>query len=546
MPSLRNSSEWLALKQHHKEICNLSMKEQFAADNERHNKLSLRFNDILFDYSKNRITSETLPLLVKLAEQANLTEKTQAMFSGEIINTTENRAVLHTALRNRSNTPVHFNGKNVMPDVNLVLAKMRVFSDKVRSGEWKGYTNKPITDVVNIGIGGSDLGPKMVTTALEPYSTPNLTSHFVSNVDQTDIITTLKRLNPETTLFLIASKVFNTKETMTNAHTARKWLLNSAFDKSAITKHFAAISTNKENVAAFGIDTENMFEFWDWVGGRYSLWSAIGLSIAISIGMDNFEELLMGAHLADQHFRDNPLEKNIPVTMALLGIWYNNFYKVESHCLLPYDQSLYFFADYFQQGDMESNGKSITTNGKQVDYNTGPIIWGQPGTNGQHAFFQLIHQGTKLIPCDFLAASQGHYDSPVHHDILMSNFLAQPEALMNGKTKDEVERDIGTSDPLLVMSKVFPGNKPSNSFLYKKLTPRTLGTLLAFYEHKIFVQGVIWDINSFDQMGVELGKVLAKAILPELKSGVTISTHDSSTNALINTYKKLRDEQHSI
>jgi len=521
------------------------MKEQFAADAERHTKLSLRFNDILFDYSKNRITTDTLPLLVKLAEQAKLTEKTQAMFSGEKINTTEQRAVLHTALRNRSNTPVQFNGKNIMPDINQVLAKMRIFSDKVRSGEWKGYTNKPITDIVNIGIGGSDLGPKMVTTALEPYSTPALTSHFVSNVDQTDIITTLKRLNPETTLFLIASKVFTTKETMTNAHTARKWLLNSAFDKSAISKHFAAISTNKENVAAFGIDTENMFEFWDWVGGRYSLWSAIGLSIAISIGMDNFEELLMGAHLADQHFRDNPLEKNIPVTMALLGIWYNNFYKVESHCLLPYDQSLYFFADYFQQGDMESNGKSITTNGTQVDYNTGPIIWGQPGTNGQHAFFQLIHQGTKLIPCDFLAASQGHYDSPVHHDILMSNFLAQPEALMNGKTKNQVERDIGTSDPLLVMSKIFPGNKPSNSFLYKKLTPRTLGTLLAFYEHKIFVQGVIWDINPFDQMGVELGKVLAKAILPELKSGVTISTHDSSTNALINTYKKLRDEQHS-
>lgn len=545
MSLLRESSEWLALKQHHKEVCDLSMKEQFAADNKRNEKLSLSFNDILFDFSKNRITSETLPLLVKLAEQAKLTEKTQAMFSGESINTTENRAVLHTALRNRSNTPVYFDGKNVMPDVNRELAKMRAFSDKVRSGEWRGYTNKPITDVVNIGIGGSDLGPKMVTTALEPYSTPNLTSHFVSNVDQTDIITTLKRLNPETTLFLIASKVFNTKETMTNAHTARKWLLNSAFDKSSISKHFVAISTHKENVSAFGIDPENMFEFWDWVGGRYSLWSAIGLSIAISIGMDNFEELLMGAHLADQHFRDNPLEKNIPVTMALLGIWYNNFFKVESHCLLPYDQSLYFFADYFQQGDMESNGKTVTTSGQEIDYNTGPIIWGQTGTNGQHAFYQLIHQGTKLIPCDFLAAAQGHYDSPVHHDILISNFLAQPEALMKGKTQKEVERDIGTENDLLTMSKVFPGNKPSNAFLYKKLTPRTLGTLLAFYEHKIFVQGVIWDINSFDQMGVELGKVLAKAILPELKSGEEINTHDSSTNALINTYKKLRDEQHS-
>jgi len=545
MSSLCESSEWLALKQHHKEISDLSMKEQFATDSERHNKLSIQFNDILFDFSKNRITYDTLPLLIKLAEQAQLTKKTKAIFSGEVVNTTEQRAALHTALRNKSNKPIFFDKKDVMPDVNRVLAKMRVFSEKVRSGEWRGYTNKPITDIVNIGIGGSDLGPKMVTTALEPYSTPNLKSHFVSNVDQTDIITTLKRLNPETTLFLIASKVFNTKETMTNAHSARKWLLNSAFDKSAITKHFVAISTHKENVTAFGIDPENMFEFWDWVGGRYSLWSAIGLSIAISIGMDNFEELLTGAHLADQHFLEAPLDKNIPVTMALLGIWYNNFFKVESHCLLPYDQSLYFFADYFQQGDMESNGKSVTVDGKQVDYNTGPIIWGQTGTNGQHAFYQLIHQGTKLIPCDFLAAAQGHYDSPIHHDILMSNFLAQPEALMKGKTKEEVEQDIGNAAPLLVKAKVFPGNKPSNSFLYKKLTPRTLGSLLAFYEHKIFVQGVIWNINSFDQWGVELGKVLAKAILPELKSGETISTHDSSTNALINTYKKLRDEQRS-
>ncbi len=543
MSFLRESPAWLDLKKHHKEVGNLSMKEQFASDSERFNKLSLCFDNILFDFSKNRITTDTLPLLRKLAEQAKLVEKTEAVFSGNIFNITENRAVLHTALRNRSNIPVYFEGKDVMPDINQVLTKMRIFSDKVRSGEWRGYTNKPITDVVNIGIGGSDLGPKMVTTALEPYSTPNLKAHFVSNVDQTDIITTLKCLNPETTLFLVASKAFNTKETMTNAHTARKWLLNSAFDKSAIEKHFVAISTHKANVAAFGISLENMFEFWDWVGGRYSLWSAIGLSIAISIGMDNFEELLLGAHRADQHFRDMPLDKNIPVTMALLGIWYNNFFKVESHCLLPYDQSLYFFADYFQQGDMESNGKSVTVDGKQIDYNTGPIIWGQTGTNGQHAFYQLIHQGTKLIPCDFLAAAQGHYDSPIHHDILMSNFLAQPEALMNGKTQKEVEQDIGNKDPLLVKAKVFPGNKPSNSFLYKKLTPRTLGTLLAFYEHKIFVQGVVWNINSFDQWGVELGKVLAKAILPELKSGETITTHDSSTNALINAYKKLRDAQ---
>ncbi len=544
MSSLRDCSEWQALETHYKEISQLSIKEQFNADNQRHKKLSLKFNSILFDFSKNRINDDTLPLLIQLANRTKLTEKTQAMFSGEIINTTEKRAVLHTALRNRSNTPVYLDGKDLMPEINQVLAQMRIFSDKVRSGEWRGYTNKAITDVVNIGIGGSDLGPKMVTTALEPYSTPNLKAHFVSNVDQTDIITILKRLNPETTLFLIASKVFNTKETMTNAHTARKWLLNSAFENSSIAKHFVAISTHKENVLKFGIHEENMFEFWDWVGGRYSLWSAIGLSIAISIGMDNFEELLMGAHLADQHFCETPLDKNIPVTMALLGIWYNNFFQAESHCLLPYDQSLYFFADYFQQGDMESNGKSISVDGKNIDYHTGPIIWGQTGTNGQHAFYQLIHQGTKIIPCDFLAAAQGHYDSPVHHDILISNFLAQPEALMQGKNKQEVEADIGDADPLLVMSKVFPGNKPSNSFLYKKLTPRTLGTLIAFYEHKIFTQGIIWNINSFDQMGVQLGKVLAKAILPELKSGERIKSHDSSTNALINAYKKMRDEQH--
>ena len=542
MSYLREYSEWTALEQHYKEISDLEIKEQFSIDSDRHKKLSLNFKDILFDFSKNKITTETLPLLIKLAERVKLAEKTQAMFSGESINTTEDRAVLHVALRNRSNTPIYVNGKDVMPDVNQVLEKMRVFSEKVRSGDWKGYTNQPITDIVNIGVGGSDLGPKMVTTALEPYSVPHLTSHFVSNIDQTDIITTLKKLNPATTLFLVASKTFATKETMTNAHTAREWLLNSAFDKAAIARHFVAISTHKEKVAAFGIDPENMFEFWDWVGGRYSLWSAIGLSIALSIGMDNFDELLMGAHLADQHFIETPFEKNIPVMMALLGVWYNNFYNAESHALLPYDQSLYFFADYFQQGDMESNGKSTTLGGEQIDYNTGPIIWGQTGTNGQHAFYQLIHQGTKLIPCDFLAAAQGHYASPVHHDILISNYLSQPEALMNGKSEEEVEHDIGSSDPLLVKSKVFSGNNPSSSFLYTKLTPRTLGTLIAFYEHKIFAQGIIWDINSFDQMGVELGKVLAKAILPELKSDETITSHDASTNLLINTYKKLRDK----
>ncbi len=542
MTTLKESSEWLALKQHIKETENILMIDQFDADNDRFNKFSLNFNDILFDYSKNRITSETLPLLIKLAEAAKLKEKTQAMFSGEEINQSEHRAVLHTALRNKSNIPVYCDGKDVMPDVNRELSKMYDFAEKVRSRQWRGFTNKAITDVVNIGIGGSDLGPKMVTKALKPYTSPAIRSHFVSNVDQTDIITTLKILNPETTLFLIASKTFGTKETLTNAHSARKWLLNSAFDKEAVKKHFVAISTNKEKVTEFGIDTANMFEFWDWVGGRYSLWSTIGLSIAIAIGKDNFEELLMGAHIADQHFRDTPLEKNIPVTMALLGIWYNNFFKVESHALFPYDQSLYFFADYFQQGDMESNGKRITNDGQEVDYNTGPIIWGQTGTNGQHAFYQLLYQGTKLIPCDFLAASQGHYAKPYHHDILMSNFLAQPEALMKGKTREEVEQDIGTDDELLVKSKIFPGNKPSNTFLYRKLTPRTLGTLLAFYEHKIFTQGIIWNINSFDQMGVELGKVLASAILPELKNDDEITSHDCSTNALINTYKHLRKE----
>ncbi len=540
MSTLKNTPEWLTLKKHVKEIENVLMKDEFAKDPQRHEKFSQRFNDILFDFSKNRITEDTLPLLIDLARQAGIEEKTKAMFSGEIINLSEKRSVLHVALRNKSKQPIFVDGKDVMPDVNHELEKMYSFADKVRSGEWKGYTNKPITDIVNIGIGGSDLGPKMVTTALEPYSIHSIKSHFVSNVDQTDIITTLKSLSPETTLFLVASKTFSTKETITNAYSARKWLLNSAFDKLAVKHHFVAISTNKEKVSEFGIDLDNMFEFWDWVGGRYSLWSSIGLSIAIAIGRENFEELLMGAFLADQHFKDTPLEKNIPVTMALLGIWYNNFFRVESHALFPYDQSLYYFADYFQQGDMESNGKRITNDGEEVDYNTGPIIWGQTGTNGQHAFYQLLYQGTKLIPCDFLAASQGHYDSPVHHDILMSNFLAQPEALMKGKTKEEVEHDIGTDDPLLVLSKVFPGNKPSNTFLYKKLTPRTLGTLLAFYEHKIFVQGVVWNINSFDQMGVELGKVLASTILPELKNDDPVDTHDCSTNALINEYKKLR------
>ncbi|MFZ2450840.1 MAG: glucose-6-phosphate isomerase [Methylovulum miyakonense] len=543
MSSLTTSKAWSALQDHYQRIHNFALRDAFEQDPQRHNKFSLTFNDILFDYSKNRINDETLPLLIDLAKHVGLEAKINAMFSGEAINTTERRAVLHTALRNRSNKPVYVDGKDVMPDVNRVLAKMRVFCDAVRSGGWKGYTGKTITDVVNIGIGGSGLGPKMVSMTLTPYSSSALKVHYVSNIDQTDIVEKLKPLDPETTLFIIASKIFNTQETMMNAKSAKNWFLAKAQDPNAVAKHFVAISTHAENVAAFGIDTENMFEFWDWVGGRFSLWSAVGLSIALYIGMDNFEALLVGAHEVDQHFRTTPFEQNIPVIMALLGVWYNNFFDADSHALLPYDQSMRYFADYFQQGDMESNGKSITMDGEKVDYSTGPIIWGQPGTNGQHAFFQLIHQGTKLIPCDFLVAANSHYSLPEHHDILVSNFLAQPEALMKGRTIEEVKQELTPAeceDHVLVASKVFAGNKPSNSFLCNKMTPKTLGSLLAFYEHKIFVQGVIWNINSFDQMGVELGKVLAKAILPELQNDEVISSHDSSTNALINAYKRLK------
>jgi glucose-6-phosphate isomerase len=544
MSSLTSSTAWTALIKHHNETKDILLRDSFKADKNRHNKFSLHFNDILFDYSKNRITDETLPLLIDLAKHVQLEGKIKAMFCGAKINNTEHRSVLHTALRNRSNQPVYVDGQDVMPQINSVLAQMRTFSDRVRSGEWKGYTGKAITDIVNIGIGGSDLGPKMVSKALAPYASEALKVHFVSNIDQADLVETLTHISPETTLFLIASKTFTTQETMTNAKSARSWFLESAKDPQAIAKHFVAISTNTRNVSNFGIDTDNMFEFRHWVGGRYSLWSAIGLSIALYVGMDNFEELLQGAYEADEHFRGTPFEKNIPVIMGLLGIWYNNFYNAESHALLPYDQSMLFFADYFQQADMESNGKSIDLNGRHVDYSTGQIIWGQPGTNGQHAFFQLIHQGTKLIPCDFLAAANSHYKMPDHHDILISNFLAQPEALMKGKTADEVKRELSPddqSDAVLVASKIFDGNKPSNSFLFNKLTPRTLGTLIAFYEHKIYVQGVIWNINSFDQMGVELGKTLAKVILPELQDQYIIDSHDCSTNALINTYKQLRE-----
>ena len=544
MPSVNTTPAWQALDRHRQEWDDLHMKDLFGQDPRRFERFSLQLGDMLFDYAKNRITEETISLLVELARQANLSAKIEAMFSGEKINTTEERAVLHVALRNRANRPILVDGEDVMPEVNRVLAKMRVFSQSVRSGEWRGYSGKAISDVVNIGIGGSDLGPRMVTQALKPYGKPGMHVHHVSNIDSTDLVETLKTLDPETTLFLVASKTFTTQETMTNARSARSWLLDAAGDEAAIAKHFVAMSTNTRGVAEFGIDPQNMFEFWDWVGGRYSLWSAIGLSIALYLGMDRFEALLSGAHEVDEHFRSAPLEKNIPVIMALLGIWYNNFFGAQTHAILPYDQYLVYFPAYFQQGDMESNGKSVTTEGERVDYSTGPVIWGQPGTNGQHAFYQLIHQGTKLIPCDFLAAAQSHNPLGEHHAILVSNFLAQSEALMKGKTTEEAQREptaegyTGERLERLAAAKTFPGNKPSNSFLYPKLTPEILGALIALYEHKIFTQGVIWEINSFDQMGVELGKQLARAILPELEGEGAVSGHDASTNGLINHYRR--------
>ena len=537
---------WRALSEHHRSMKGVSMRELFASDPGRFERFSLTLGDLLFDYSKNLITGETMALLVRLAEEAGLPAAIRAMFAGEKINTTEERAVLHVALRNRSNRPILVDGVDVMPEVNAVLAKMRDFSEAVRSGAWRGYTGRPITDVVNIGIGGSDLGPRMVTHALKPYAHERLRVHFVANVDPTDIAETLKLLDPETALFLVASKTFTTQETMANARTARAWLLDRAKDEAAVAKHFVALSTNRKEVQAFGIDPGNMFVFWDWVGGRYSLWSAIGLSIALYVGMDNFEALLAGAHKVDEHFRTAPLERNIPVIMGLLGIWYNNFWGAQSHAILPYDQYLRYFPDYFQQGDMESNGKRVTKAGEPVDYETGPIIWGQPGTNGQHAFYQLIHQGTKLIPADFIAAAKSHNPIGDHHTILIANFLAQTEALMRGRTAEETRAELvaqgitGEKLELLTAAKTFEGNKPTNSILYEKLTPETLGMLIALYEHKIFTQGAIWNINSFDQMGVELGKELAKAILPELEGDEPVTTHDSSTNGLIAAFKRLR------
>ncbi len=542
MSSLTDSSIWHELQHHFHEVAELQMRDLFAADPQRFDKFSLCFNDILFDYSKNRITDKTLPLLFALAKQRKLDDKIKAMFAGEKINQSEQRAVLHVALRNRSQHSIMVNGRDVNADVNQVLDKIRDFCDAVHSGIWRGFTGKVITDVVNIGIGGSDLGPRMVVRALQPYSTGKIQTHFVSNVAQADLLNTLSQLNPETTLFLIASKTFTTQETMTNALSARSWLIDSLSAPNAVDKHFVAISTNKEKAIEFGIDADNIFEFWDWVGGRFSLWSAIGLSIPLSIGMENFEKLLEGAHEVDEHFRLTPFEQNIPVIMALLGIWYNNFFKTESQAILPYGHYLRYFPAFMQQGDMESNGKSVDIHGNPVDYQTGPIIWGQAGTSGQHAFYQLIHQGTKLIPCDFLVPATSYHDLPDHHNMLISNFLAQPQALMQGKTTGQVRSELDTNrhDDILVNAKVFPGNIPSNSFLFKQLAPKTLGSLIALYEHKVFVQGAIWDINSFDQMGVELGKVLAGVIYPELQHNEAVTGHDSSTNGLINHFKKIR------
>ncbi len=542
-----NTQAWKALEAHQSQLAHTTIADLFKQEQNRFNDYSLTFeNQILVDFSKNKINQETLKLLHQLAKESALDEAINAMFTGEKINRTENRAVLHTALRNRSNTPVYVDGKDVMPEVNAVLAKMSAFCDRVISGEWKGYTGKVITDVVNIGIGGSDLGPYMVTEALRPYKN-HLNMHFVSNVDGTHIAETLKKVNPETTLFLVASKTFTTQETMTNANSARDWLLAAAKDSSAVAKHFAALSTNGKAVAEFGIDTNNMFEFWDWVGGRYSLWSAIGLSIALSIGFDNFEALLSGAHEMDKHFRTAPLEKNIPATLALVGLWNTNFLGAQTEAILPYDQYLHRFAAYFQQGNMESNGKYVDRNGDVIrDYQTGPIIWGEPGTNGQHAFYQLIHQGTMLIPCDFIAPAQSHNPLGDHHSKLLSNFFAQTEALAFGKTKEEVEAEFVKAGKSLdevkdiVPFKVFTGNKPTNSILVQKITPFVLGALIAMYEHKIFAQGVIFNIFSFDQWGVELGKQLANRILPELADKENVSSHDSSTNGLINQFKAWR------
>lgn len=543
MSALTQLSAWKALRAHHQEIEVLHMREMFKTDPDRFSKFSITFKDILLDYSKNRINEKSMRLLFDLAREVELKPAIDRMFAGEKINNTEDRAVLHVALRNRSNRPILVDGEDVMPAVNAVLDRMREFTESVRKGEWLGCTGKKITDIVNIGIGGSDLGPVMVCEALKPFAQEGLNIHFVSNVDGTQIVETLKGLSRETTLFVIASKTFTTQETLANAKTARDWFLTRGGTKAAVAKHFVAVSTNAKAVENFGIDTDHMFEFWDWVGGRYSLWSAVGLSIALYIGMNNFERLLSGAHEMDEHFRTAPFEENLPVILALLGVWYNNFFDADSHAILPYDQYMHRFSAYFQQGDMESNGKRVTRDGEVVDYSTGPIIWGEPGTNGQHAFYQLIHQGTKLIPTDFLAPVDTKNPIGQHHMLLLSNFFAQTEALMRGKTEDEVRAELvaeglsGDALEALLPHKIFPGNKPSNSILFQKLFPETLGALLAMYEHKIYVQSVVWNLNAFDQWGVELGKQLARKILPELMLDGKVTTHDSSTNGLINAYK---------
>lgn len=535
----KDTKAWQQLKAHYDtEIKGIHMRTLFKADSQRFSRYSLKMDEILFDYSKNIITDKTLELLRRLAVESEVKEAIEAMFNGEKINQTENRSVLHTALRNLSGSSVYSDGKDVMPDVLRVLAQMKTFCARVHSGEWKGYSGKKIKYIVNIGIGGSDLGPVMVTEALRPYWVAGMHAHFISNVDGTQIVETLKDVTPEETLFLIASKTFTTQETMTNAHTARDWFLKTAKDESQVAKHFVALSTNEKEVVKFGIDKANMFEFWDWVGGRYSLWSAIGLSIALTIGYDNFETLLKGAHQTDLHFRTTPFEQNIPVTMALIGLWYTNFFGSQTEAILPYDQYMHRFAAYFQQGNMESNGKSVDRNGHPVAWSTGPVVWGEPGTNGQHAFYQLIHQGSVLIPCDFIAPAISHNPIGDHHVKLLSNFFAQTQALMNGKTRKELEAE--KVPEALVPYKGFSGNRPTNSFLIKEITPFALGELIALYEHKIFVQGVIWNIFSFDQWGVELGKQLAGKILPELQNKEEIRSHDSSTNGLINAFKGMR------
>ena len=546
MTPLSQSPAWTALRRHHLEMSGTHMRELFSGDPGRFGRFSLRVGDILLDYSKNILTERTMGLLLDLARQQRVEERREAMFAGEKINVTEGRAVLHVALRNRSGRPMAVDGRDVMPDVRRVLDQMERFCGSVHSGQWTGWTGRRITDVVNIGIGGSDLGPLMATRALGHYAVPGIRAHFVSNVDGTHLAETLKGLDPETTLFIVASKTFTTQETLTNAHSAKRWLLERAGGEQAVARHFVALSTNEQAVRAFGIDPANMFEFWDWVGGRYSLWSAIGLPIALAVGFGNFERLLAGAHSMDEHFRTASLERNVPVILALVGVWYADFFGAESLAILPYDQYLARFPAYLQQGDMESNGKRVTLDGEPVDYQTGPIVWGEPGTNGQHAFYQLIHQGTKLVPCDFLAPARPLNPMGDHHEKLLSNFFAQTEALMKGKTAREVRAEMEAAGrkpediERLLPHRVFPGNRPSNSILYRELTPETLGALIALYEHKIFVQGSIWRINSYDQWGVELGKQLANAILPELEGEEPVTGHDSSTNGLINAYKEMR------